>query len=164
MNLGGLRRNKCRGGEDKPSKPQQRLGVVAKPRGVKAAVGTQPAGAVRRSSALAHGAAGRRSSIKKAVATLTKPVRKSVQQARRNLSFDKSPKKKIATPQKKSRMTPIKLTPAKRHRILIPETPSIKNLRRKSDGNRSISDTPDKKVSSYLNITGTQSEFYSDNR
>lgn len=163
MNSGGLRRNKCRVGEDKPSKPQQRLGVVAKPRGVKAASGTQPAGAGRRSSALAQGAAGRRSSIKKAVATLTKPVRKSVQQARRNLSFDKSPKKKIATP-KKSRMTPVKLTPAKRHRILIPDTPATKNLRRKSDGNRSISDTPDKKVSSYLNITGTQSEFYSDNR
>ena len=112
------------------------------------------------------GAGVKRASIKKVVSTaLHKSPRKGVQQARRNLCFDKSPRKRVATPVKKAKTTPLKLTPGKRHRIIVPNTPVAKLIRRKSDGNRSISDTPDKHAEPYLSSTfATRSEFYSDNR
>ena len=111
--------------------------------------------------------------------TAKSPTKKAVHQARRNLCFDKSPMKKISgmtaasstTPTKKSaksRQTPQKLTPGKRHRIMVPVTPTHKNNRRKSDGNRSIVETPDKGergTKSLLSKSfGQKSSFYSDNR
>ena len=60
----------------------------------------------------------------------------------------KSPRKKIAvtTPSKARKFTPSKskLTPGKQHRVLCPETPTHRNMKRKSDGNTSVAETPDK--------------------
>ena len=114
-----------------------------------------------------RGAASKRVSSKKRVisSSLHKSPRKALQLARRNLCFDKSPKKKMTTPVKKSKMTPQKMTPGKSHRVMVPDTPTNKLARRKSDGNTSISDTPDKKIASFLNVTFEQrSQFYTNNR
>ena len=60
----------------------------------------------------------------------------------------KSPRKNLAltTPSKARKFTPnkSKLTPGKQHRVLCPETPPHQGARRKSDGNTSIGETPDK--------------------
>ena len=88
-----------------------------------------------------------------------KSPRKTKQTVRRNLTFDdgkhrspvlpqKSPRKNLAltTPSKARKFTPnkLKLTPRKQHRVLCPETPHHRGARRKSDGNTSIGETPDK--------------------
>jgi len=88
-----------------------------------------------------------------------KSPRKTKQMVKRNLTFDdgkhrspvlphKSPRKNLAvtTPSKARKYTPhkSKLTPGKQHRVLCPETPHHKGARRKSDGNTSIAETPDK--------------------
>eukprot|EP00092_Neocalanus_flemingeri_P011686 GFUD01012596.1.p1 GENE.GFUD01012596.1~~GFUD01012596.1.p1 ORF type:complete len:2173 (+),score=594.82 GFUD01012596.1:2-6520(+) len=88
-----------------------------------------------------------------------KSPKKTKQMVKRNLTFDdgkhrspilphKSPRKNlsITTPSKVRKFTPhkSKLTPGKQHRVLCPETPNHKVMRRKSDGNTSIAETPDK--------------------
>ena len=97
-------------------------------------------------------AARRHSSKKKTLAH--KSPKKTKQMVKRNLNFEdgrsrspdktaKSPRKNVAvtTPSKARK---IKMTPGKRHRVLCPETPTAKVHRRKSDGNTSIAETPEK--------------------
>ena len=86
-----------------------------------------------------------------------KSPRKTKQMVKRNLNFDgsgktpdrgKSPRKKVSvtTPSKARKYQgsrPVR-TPGKTHRILCPETPANKVKRRKSDGNTSVAETPEK--------------------
>ena len=84
----------------------------------------------------------------------SKSPKKTKQMVKRNLNFEdgraKSPCKGAKSPRKNvSVMTPsksrkVKFTPGKRHRLLCPETPSSKVARRKSDGNTSVAETPEK--------------------
>merc|ERR1719436_180540 len=95
------------------------------------------------------------SSKKKLLAA--KSPKKTKQMVKRNLNFDggsgkspdksKSPRKNVCvtTPSKARRYHSSKLrTPGKTHRILCPETPASKVKRRKSDGNTSVAETPEK--------------------
>ena len=111
-----------------------------------------------------HGTTGRMvtkkkltSAKKSKVAAVSKSPKKAVsnvKMVRRNLGFDelpslgkKSPRKavKLKTPSK-VRRTPVKLTPGKRHRLLVPETPFRKKRHSKSDGVVSVAETPDKGI------------------
>ena len=99
-----------------------------------------------------------RLSAKKKLLASGKSPKKTKQMVKRNLSFGfddgnkskspnvkaaKSPRKAVAvtTPSKSRR---VKFTPGKRHRVLCPETPTSKVTRRKSDGNTSVAETPEK--------------------
>ena len=86
-----------------------------------------------------------------------KSPKKTKQMVKRNLNFDgsgkspdrgKSPRKKISvtTPSKarKYQSSRSLRTPGKTHKILCPETPASKVRRRKSDGNTSVAETPEK--------------------
>ena len=112
-----------------------------------------------------HGTTGRMVTKKKVVsakkskvAVVSKSPKKAasnVKMVRRNLGFDelpsssskKSPRKsvKLKTPSK-ARRTPVKLTPGKQHRLLVPETPFRKKRQSKSDGVVSVAETPDKGI------------------
>ena len=86
-----------------------------------------------------------------------KSPKKTKQMVKRNLNFDgsgkspdrgKSPRKNISvtTPSKarKYQSSRSLRTPGKTHKILCPETPASKVRRRKSDGNTSVAETPEK--------------------
>jgi len=111
-----------------------------------------------------HGTTGRMVTKKKVTSTkkskvvaVSKSPKKAVsnvKMVRRNLGFDelpssskKSPRKavKLKTPSK-ARRTPVKLTPGKQHRLLVPETPFRKKRQSKSDGVVSVAETPDKGI------------------
>ena len=111
-----------------------------------------------------HGTTGRMvtkrkvTSAKKSKVVVAKSPKKAisnVKMVRRNLGFDelpssnkgKSPRKavKLKTPSK-VRRTPVKLTPGKQHRLLVPETPFRKKRQSKSDGVVSVAETPDKGI------------------
>ena len=111
-----------------------------------------------------HGTTGRMVTKKKvtstkkskvvAVSKSPKKAASNVKMVRRNLGFDelpssskKSPRKavKLKTPSK-ARRTPVKLTPGKQHRLLVPETPFRKKRQSKSDGVVSVAETPDKGI------------------
>ena len=98
-----------------------------------------------------------RLSSKKRLLTQKSP-KKTKQMVKRNLNFEssknkspdkfaKSPRKNVSvtTPSKARKFSgsKIKFTPGKKHRVLCPETPTHKKSR-KSDGNTSIAETPEK--------------------
>ena len=96
-----------------------------------------------------------------------KSPKKTKQMVKRNLNFDgdksrspekqvstsKSPRKNVSvtTPSKVRRyqMSKVRFTPGKRHKVLCPETPTHKVQRRKSDGNTSVAETPEKMMEVY---------------
>ena len=114
-------------------------------------------------------------SAKKPRAAASKSPKKAssssnMKMVRRNLGFEelgpslgkKSPRKavKMKTPSK-ARRTPVKLTPGKQHRLLVPETPFRKNRQRKSDGVVSVAETPDKSIgASEIGSLRRKASFY----